>query len=521
MPSSIARIADLPAASPTEVLPNFSHRQIVRVILGIALCILLSALDQTVVVPAVPAIAADLNGFGHLSWIVTAYLLTSTVATPLYGKLSDIYGRRALLLPAIVLFVIASALCGAAQSLVQLILYRGLQGLGGGGLTAMAQASIADVVAPRERGRYQGYMTSMWGIASIAGPIVGGALTDHLSWRWIFWINLPLGVCAYMLSSRALKTLRVRRVAARIDYLGVALLTCAITCLLLVLSWGGTEFPWFSSPVGGMLAAGLVLLGWLVVQERRIADPLLPPRLFSNPVFLNGVGVAFFASLAMFGGTFLLPLYFQLLRGADASQSGLLVIPFLAANVVTSYVGGQATRRLGRTKAVLLAGLVAILLGFVGLAVLGPQAPLVFALLWTIVLGGGIGVCMPATMVAVQNAAERRDVGMATGSTLLLRSMGGAFGSTLVGAVLIGRFAERLAALHVTTPINLGDMHGAAALAGLDPATRMVAQAALGNAFDLDFAVCAVLMVLAVILAGCARDVPLKSSEATPAPVGH
>ena len=241
-PTSSTIAAD--ALPHAEAMPNFSHQQILRVVTGILLCILLAAIDQTVVVPAVPAIAADLHGFGHLSWIVSAYLLTSTSATPIYGRLSDIYGRRALLLPAIVLFVVASVLCAIAGNLWQLIGFRALQGLGGGGLMAMAQAAIADVVAPRERGKYQAYMAGTWGVASIAGPILGGWMTDQFSWRYIFWINLPIGIAAYVLSDRALRLLKVRRLAVKIDYLGAALLTGLVASCLLVMSWGGSDYAW-------------------------------------------------------------------------------------------------------------------------------------------------------------------------------------------------------------------------------------------------------------------------------------
>ena len=241
----------LPPDPVPDLAPAYTHQQIKRVITGILLCILLASLDQTVVIPAVPAIAADIGAFGHLSWIVTAYLLTSTAATPIYGKLSDIYGRRALLLPALALFIVASMGCGFAQTLPQLIGARAVQGLGGAGLLSMAQAAVADVVSPRERGRYQGYMASMWGIASVAGPLVGGYVTDHLSWRWVFWANLPLGIAAAVLCNRALRLVRVQRRAARIDGAGAALLAAGVTALLLMLSWGGTEFPWASAPGRG------------------------------------------------------------------------------------------------------------------------------------------------------------------------------------------------------------------------------------------------------------------------------
>ena len=346
-----------PSVVPADTIPAYSHQQILRVVTGIMLCILLASLDQTVVIPAVPAIADELNAFGHLSWIVTAYLLTSTAATPLYGKLSDIYGRRALMQPAIVLFVAASMGCGYAQSLPQLIVWRAMQGLGGAGLFSMAQASIADVVSPRERGRYQAYMASMWGVSSIAGPIVGGWATDNLSWRWIFWANLPLGLIALVLTSRALKIIRHTRRPATIDWTGAALVVGAVTSCLLVLSWGGVEFPWGSAPVLGMAVLCVVLVAALVWHERRAADPILPPRLFANPIFSGGVAIAFLTSLSLFGATFLLPLYFQLELGWDAETSGLLVVPYLGSNVIGALLSGRTARRIGRTRPIILNGL--------------------------------------------------------------------------------------------------------------------------------------------------------------------
>ncbi len=499
-------------AHAADALPNYSHAQIRRVITGILLCILLAAIDQTVVVPAVPAIAADLHGFGHLAWIVSAYLLTSTSTTPIYGRLSDIYGRRALLLPAIVIFVIASVLCGMAQSLWQLIAARALQGVGGGGLMAMAQAAIADVVAPRERGRYQAYMASTWGVASIAGPILGGWMTDQLSWRWIFWINVPIGIAAFLLSSRALKLLPVRRLQVRIDYAGAALLGACVAAVLLIMSWGGAEYPWLSPQMLLTGLAALVLLAALGWREATAPDPLLPPRLFANPVFSRGVVIAALTAGVLFGGTFLLPLFFQLLRGADASASGTLIVPFLGSNVVGSYVSGQLARRLGRAKPIVLGGLAMAAAGFALLGQLGAHADHVISLADMLVVGFGIGIVMPASLVTVQNAAERRDVGVATGTLLFLRAMGAALGSTLVGALLSGRFASGLAARGVTTRIDLGALREHAVAFPLAAPARAAAEAALVGAFHLTFLVCAGMAATAFVVGLSLADLPLKSS---------
>ena len=502
---------------------GYTHKQILRVIFGILLCILLAALDQTVVIPAVPAIATELNGYSHLSWIVSAYLLTSTAATPIYGKLSDIYGRRALLLPALALFIVASVLCALSQTLTQLIAFRALQGLGGAGLMAMAQAAIADVVAPRERGRYQGYMAGMWGVASVGGPLVGGFVTDHLSWTYVFWINVPLGLVAMWLCNRALKLLPVPRpVRPRIDYVGAALLTAAVTCLLLVLSWGGTEYPWFSATIVGMTGAGVVLIAVLVWHERHTPEAILPPRLFANAVYVRGVVIAFFTSIALLGVTFLLPLYFQLLRGEDASTSGLMLMPYLVANVIGSYIGGQLSRWLGRTKAPLIGGLAVTSVGLAMLTTAAVGSPIALVVVGMSVTGFGIGTCLPNTLIMVQNAADTRDIGTATGALLFLRSMGGAFGSTLVGSLLTTEFANHLHAAGIAGPIDLGALASDGLLARLGPAAQVMGQDALGAGFQLAFGVVAGLSLVSLLVAAGLRDLPLRAHAASePDALGH
>ncbi len=515
MDAPVPLAADLHSAD-VDLLPRFTHREILRVLSGILLCIFLAAIDQTVVIPAVPAIAADLHGFGHLSWIVSAYLLTSTAATPIYGKLSDIYGRRALLLPAIVVFVIGSLLCGASFSLWHLIAARALQGIGGGGLMAMAQAAIADVVAPRERGKYQGYMASAWGVASIAGPVLGGWITDQFSWRWIFWINLPIGILALLLCNRGLRMLVVPRRATRIDYVGAALLASWTTACLLLMTWGGNVYGWASPQVLGLAAVAVALLAALVWQERRASDPLLPPRVFANGVFVRGVTIASMASAGTFGAIFLLPLFFQLLRGASAEAAGVLIVPYLAFNVMGAYASGQFARKLGRGRGILLGGLATGTAGYALLATVGATTPQLLIVAAMAVVGFGIGACMPTSLVVVQNSAERRDVGAATGSLLFLRSMGGAFGTTIAGSLLASRFAAGVAAHGGGRTVDLSALRGQAAAGhgalALDPALRTVARQALASGFHAGFLILALLLAAAFAICLGLRDLALKSS---------
>lgn len=510
---------DVPTASvtvdqPADGLPTFTHQQIVSVMLGIMLCIVLSAIDITVVVPAVPAIAADLHGFGHLSWIVSAYLLTSTAAMPISAKLSDIYGRRALLMLSIILFVVTSTLCGLSQSLLQLIICRAIQGIGGGGLVAISQTVIADVVAPRERGRYQGYMAGSWGLASIFGPILGGWMTDYLSWHWIFWINAPIGIAALVLSNRALKLLKARRPETRIDYLGAVLLTGLSTSCLLLMSWGGTEYPWMSAPILGLGVASVLLLGALYFQERLTLDPILPLRLFANTEIGIGIFAASLGIAAMLGGTFLLPLFFQLVRGANASASGTLLVPFLALNALGAYFSGRLTRRLGRAKMIVIGGSAGSAMGFALMATMVSGTAPVLSVVYAGIAGMSLGTTMPATMVIAQNAAARRDVGAVTGAFLFLRSMGGVFGSTLVWAVLISVYSRRLTGLGVTQRIDLGALRssGAAALQGLDPIALAASRVALSSGFHIAFLACAALSAIAALASAFMRDLPLQSS---------
>ena len=486
---------------------------------GIALCILLSALDQTIVVPAVPAMAKDLAGFGQLSWIVSAYLITSAAATPILGKLSDSYGRRNLMLFSILFFTACSMLCAIAGTLMQMVLFRALQGIGGAGLLAMSHAVVADVAAPRERGRYQVWLSGTWGVASIVGPLTGGFLTDHLSWRAIFWINLPLGAAAFLLTSWAFSRLpRYERPRSRIDYPGAIFLTSAVITLLLVLSWGGNEFAWTSPAILGLGAASLASLALLAVCEVASVEALFPPRLFASPIIVSGFALSFFNAVCMMGATFLLPLFFQFVRGADAASSGGQIMPFLLAFVVLSYAGGRLARRIGRTKWLMVAASAATAAGLALLAFDRDDQAGFRTMFYAILTGGGIGLIQPCITMTVQNVVEIRDLGIATSGTLLFRMIGGAFGATMVGAVLTARFNARMEALGSTTRATLGTMRaGGIAHGGI---SQQLIDAAMGSGFHWAFLGCASSALLGMVIAIAAGDPALRASV-TPQPRGE
>jgi EmrB/QacA subfamily drug resistance transporter len=412
----------------------YSHAERMRVITGILACILLVALDQTVVLPAIPQMAASLHGVSHISWVVSAFLLTTTATTPIYGRLSDQLGRRRVLAPALVVFLLACVVCAMADSLPILILGRALQGLGGGALAAVSQAAVADVVPPRERGRYQAWFASTWALSSVAGPVIGGFIAQHFSWRWIFWANLPLGALALVLSYRGLAGLKPAGAHGRIDYLGAALLMGSVGALLLGVSAGGVDFPWMSVREIGIFAVAACGFALLTVQQRLAPVPLLPGAVLARMRGIAAVG--FLNTAAMFMGIFLLPLLLQWFYGETPSQAGLKLVPFLFAATVGAFAAGQVTRSTGLVRPVLATGLFVAACGFVSLGLV-PHAPsLAYPVGFSALSGLGLGAMMPTTLVAVQSLAGPGEIGATTGILLLLRAMGGAFGVTLAGSVL-------------------------------------------------------------------------------------
>ena len=477
------------------------HRAVLKVLSGIVICIFLAALDQTVVIPAIPTIASSLRDHQNLSWILTAYLLASTIAAPIYGRLSDHYGRRKLLEIALAVFIVASIVCGCAGSITQLVVFRALQGLGGGGLMSLAQAAIADAVSPRERGRYQGYLAGVWAVASIAGPLVGGYLADHASWRWLFWINLPLGAAALYLCRRGLPAKTDARVAkVRFDGFGSAFMTVTVSSLLLLLTLGGNSFPWISSQAGA-LAACFVIFGWLLKhQQVRYENGLFPPRLFADRALVVANVGGMLTAAGMFASLFVLPMFYQSVFHADATSSGLLMVPFLASNVLGNFTTGQLARHYGKMKPVLLGGAALAACGFFLLACLVGHIAFAVGVVFTACAGAGMGCANVSTLMIVQNAAQQRDIGAATGMYLLLRSIGSMLGGAIVGAFL--EFQMRQSALSLS-----------GAQAGLE-ARRTFAMSALPvGTFNATFAGMAVLMLVALVTCARLPDTTLRSAR--------
>ena len=486
---------------------GLTTRQELRVVLGgLMLALTLAALDQNIVATALPRIVGDPGGLAHLSWVVTAFLVASTTTAPLYGKFSDIYGRKPAFMVSIIIFLLGSMLCGLARGMTQLIVFRAIQGLGAGGLITLAQTTIGDV-SPRERGRYQGLFASVFAGCSVAGPLLGGFITAALSWRWIFYVNLPVGAVALLLIAVGLRRHREAR-THRIDYAGAVLLIAATCCALLVLSWGGSVYPWSSTPILIIGAAAVLLCGVLALVEARAAEPVLPLHLFANRVFVLGVAVISLSAMALFAAVVFLPLFFQLVLGASRA-AGLMISPMMGGVICASFLGGRSVSKTGRYNGSRWLDLPRRRqlsgdeLGAAhGTAVVWIEVVLV-------VMGFGIGFVMPNLTTAIQNAVERRDLGAATSASAFLRSLGGALGVALSGAILTTR------------------LHGAASMASrgtldldqivhLPPAQHAAVVGGYAHALSATFLAGSAIAGCAFLLVLFLPEHPLRSSHEEP-----
>jgi EmrB/QacA subfamily drug resistance transporter len=515
---------ETPSAGAAPGPQYLSHRQILIVLCGVMAGMLLFALDQGIVGTALPRIVSDLGGLDRLSWVVTAYLLTSTATTVLWGKISDLYGRRLIFQAAIGIFLLGSALSGLSQNMPELIAFRALQGVGGGGLFAVALSIIGDVIPPRERGRYQGYFGAVFGVSSVAGPLLGGWLTDGPGWRWIFYINLPVGLAALVVTSAVFKMPAVRR-EHRIDYLGAATIVAAVSCLLLYLDWRGNEYGWTEPGALALLAGAVVLAVAFVLIELRSPEPIIPMRLFRNPVFTVGNIYGFLAGVAMFGTIIFLPIYLQAVKGMSPTASGLALLPAIIGIFTTSISSGRLITRTGRYRIYPIVGAVVLVVSLFLLSRLQVGTPFWQVAVYEFLFGAGLGFTMQTIVTAVQNAVDFRDLGAATSSATFFRQMGGSVGAAVFGAVLSTRLAHYLTQDLARAGVRPGaggprgvDANNVQAIQQLVEPVKSVVLGAFTNALDDVFLVGVPFTMVAFVVALFLKEVPLRGGPGTGGP---
>jgi EmrB/QacA subfamily drug resistance transporter len=493
--------------------PESGDPRSVRLIFSaLLLVMLLAALDQTIVSTALPTIVGDLGGLSHLSWVVTAYLLASTVAGPLYGKLGDLYGRKALLQIAIVLFLIGSVLCGLAQNMTELIAFRALQGLGGGGLMVTTIAAVGDIIAPRDRGRYQGFFGAVFGVATVIGPLLGGFLVDNLSWRWIFYVNLPLGALALGVIAVVFHS-TAGHVRHRIDYLGAAVLTAGLSAIVLFTSLGGTSYAWSSPLILTLIAIGAVMLVLFPFVEARAEEPILPLALFRNRTFVVTSAVGFIIGLALFGSVTYLPLYLQIVKGHSPTSSGLLLLPLMGGLLVTSILSGNLISRFGRYRPFPIAGTALTAVGLFLLAQLTVGTSTVTSALYMLVMGLGLGMVMQVLVLAVQNSVAYRYLGVATSGSTLFRQIGGSIGVSAFGTIFSSNLSTELAK-RIPPGVHLPAAANPAAVKHLPAAIHAPYVAAFAAALRPVFETAAGIAVVAFLLTWLLRELPLRQTAA-------
>lgn len=510
----------LAAARPYVPGEGQSPRTVLVAIGALLLGLLLAALDQTIVSTALPTIVSDLGGLEHLSWVVTAYLLASTAATPLWGKLGDQYGRKRLFQTAIVIFLVGSAMCGAAQNMPQLIGFRALQGLGGGGLIVLSMAIVGDIVPPRDRGRYQGLFGAVFGGTSVLGPLLGGLFVDHLSWRWVFYINLPIGIVALLVIAAVLH-IPTRRTPHRIDYLGTFLIAAVATCLVLMTSLGGVSYPWGSWQIIGLGVLGVALLVPFVLVERRAAEPVLPLKLFTIRTFALCSVIGFVIGFAMFGSMTYLPTFLQVVQGVSPTMSGVHMLPMVAGMLISSTASGQIVSRTGRYKVFPIAGTGLTALGLLLLHQLDPASGVGEMSVYFFVFGFGLGLVMQVLVLIVQNSVGYEDLGVATSGATFFRSIGASFGVSIFGTIFANklgpRIADALAGAKLPADVTPEQLQGdPRAVSALPPAERAGVLDAYSVSITDVFLYAVPAMAVAFVLAWLLKEEPLRGSVTAP-----
>ncbi|AGM06245.1 MDR family MFS transporter [Amycolatopsis keratiniphila] len=506
---------------PDAAPPVLSRKRRNAVFAAVMLGMLLAALDQTIVGTALPTIVGDLGGAGHLSWVITSYLLAETIMTVVVGKLGDLFGRKLMFQLSVIVFTVGSFFCGFAGDMIWLIVARAVQGLGAGGLMVTATALVADVVPLRERGKYQGILGSVFGVVTVLGPMLGGLFVDHLSWRWAFYVNVPIAVLVLIVAASAMPS--VKSVARPvIDYLGILLIGLAATGLTLVTSWGGTQYAWGSPTIIGMWIGSVILLVLFVFAEKRAKEPTLPMRLFRNPVFTVSAILSFVVGFAMLGALSYLPTYLQYVHGISATSSGVRMLPMVIALLVAGVFAGNVVGRTGRYKIFPIAGGIGLTLGLYLLSRLTPTSGFWEMSLYFAVLGLGIGLSMQVLVIVVQNTADYRDLGVATSGVTFLRSLGSSFGAAVFGTIYANQLAPNMAAAGAEHPLPPGIDPRAVqvpnALHALPDSVSAPYIQAYGDSLHTVFLYAAPVGLVALVLAFFLKEVPLRDTSRAAAP---